>query len=210
MVSGAAQSGNIEMLEYCYQRDESLFDKSIPKISLRNKDKDQALEVLKWLRQTNCPWDNWTCSSAAENDNLKALEWARSGGCAWDTHTFGAAARNGNIEMLAYCLENGCPMDTWACQMAMRNKNDSKAIETLKWLRRHSLPWDKYSCYGALESKNFSCLMFALENGCPYTKELFQRVMESDAIHAFEFYLKLLSLDHLMTFLSKKYLDHHH
>ena len=31
--------------------------------------------------------------------------------------------------------------------------------------------------------------MFALENGCPYTKELFRRVMESDDVTAFEYLL---------------------
>lgn len=158
LLADAARSGSIEMLEYCNQRSDSFFSVFVPALALRNKDKDQSLEVLKWLRRHNCPWDEKTCSTAAENDNLKALKWARSEGCSWDSYTFSAAAKNGNIEMLEYCLENGCPMNATACEMAMKNKN-------------------------------FSCLMFAIQNGFPYTKEVFRRVMESDAIDAFEFYL---------------------
>ncbi|GFH47601.1 hypothetical protein CTEN210_04076 [Chaetoceros tenuissimus] len=163
---GAALGGNIEMLEYLYQKQYHLDEETCAE-SLRNIDKDQALKVLKWLREHDCPWDEKTCSSAAENDNMKALKWARNNGCPWNEETFASAAKNGNIKILEYCLDNGCPMDARACEKAVKNKNDLKALEILKWLRRHSCPWDGRTYHSAYYSKNFFCFIFAHKNGCP-------------------------------------------
>ncbi|GFH47591.1 hypothetical protein CTEN210_04066 [Chaetoceros tenuissimus] len=189
LLADAARSGSIEMLEYCNQMSDSFLSVFVPALAMRNKDKDQSLEVLKWLRQHDCPWDEKTCCSLALRDNLNALKWARNEGCLWDADTFASAAGTGNIEILEYCLANRCPIDERACSVAARITNESKALETLKWLREHSFPWNERTCYAALEEENFSCLMFALQNGCPSTQGVFRRVMESDAIDAFEFYL---------------------
>ena len=42
------------------------------------------LEVLKWLHNTGCPWDSWTCAAAAYGGHLDVLQWAREHGCPWD------------------------------------------------------------------------------------------------------------------------------
>ena len=39
------------------------------------------LEVLKWLRENGCPWNEWTCKNAAGNGHLEILKWARENGC---------------------------------------------------------------------------------------------------------------------------------
>jgi len=32
------------------------------------------LAVLKWLHNTRCPWDSWTCSAAAASGHLAVLK----------------------------------------------------------------------------------------------------------------------------------------
>ncbi len=44
----------------------------------------RTLEVLKWARENNCPWDKLTCSYAASNGHLEVLKWARANNCPWD------------------------------------------------------------------------------------------------------------------------------
>jgi hypothetical protein len=39
------------------------------------------LEVLKWARENDCPWDELTCVSAAKHGHLEVLQWARTNGC---------------------------------------------------------------------------------------------------------------------------------
>jgi hypothetical protein len=36
--------------------------------------------VLRWAREHDCPWDEWTCSSAAESAPLEVLQWAMEHG----------------------------------------------------------------------------------------------------------------------------------
>jgi hypothetical protein len=35
-----------------------------------------ALNILKWMRENNCPWDEYTCTNAAEGGHLELLQWA--------------------------------------------------------------------------------------------------------------------------------------
>jgi hypothetical protein len=39
------------------------------------------LEVLQWARRHGCPWDEYTCTAAAEEGHLEVLRWARANGC---------------------------------------------------------------------------------------------------------------------------------
>ena len=162
--AGAALSGTIEMLEYCYQNS-CPFDEDACSKALGNADKDQSLEVLKWLRCHKCPWNEQTCSSAARNNNMKALKWARKNGCAWNEETFSNAAKNGNKDMLEYCLDNGCPMNATTCEMAVQDEDHVRAFETLKWLHKQSCPWDEKTCVKATETRNFDAMMYARNNG---------------------------------------------
>ena len=57
------------------------------------------LEVLKWARENDCPWDKETCKWAAENGHLEILKWAREQGCPWSERTRNLAAeRLGYVE----------------------------------------------------------------------------------------------------------------
>ena len=39
---------------------------------------------LQWAHQNGCPWDEETCSIAAEEGHLEVLQWLRQNGCPWD------------------------------------------------------------------------------------------------------------------------------
>jgi hypothetical protein len=48
--------------------------------------------VLKWARENDCPWNEWTCENAAKGGHLEILKWARENGCPWDEETRELAA----------------------------------------------------------------------------------------------------------------------
>ena len=54
--------------------------------------------MLKWARENDCPWDAWTCASAAEFGHFEVLKWARENGCPWDKGTREFAASKGYVE----------------------------------------------------------------------------------------------------------------
>ena len=59
--------------------------------------------MLKWAREHHCPWDELTCTLAAECGHLEVLRWAWEQGCPWDADECArrAAARGGNQDMLS-------------------------------------------------------------------------------------------------------------
>ena len=66
------------------------------------------MDVLKWLREEGCPWNDWTCAYAAEGGHLDVLKYARENGCLWDETTCEEAARGGHLDVLQWAHENGC------------------------------------------------------------------------------------------------------
>jgi len=42
------------------------------------------LEMLKWLHENRCPWDETTASAAFNNNELDVLEWALENGCPFE------------------------------------------------------------------------------------------------------------------------------
>ena len=66
------------------------------------------LEVLKWARENDCPWDEWTCACAARGGHLEVLKWARANDCPWDEETCACAAKGGHLEVLKWARENDC------------------------------------------------------------------------------------------------------
>jgi len=45
------------------------------------------LDLLKWARENQCPWDEDTCANAAYNGDFEVLKWARANQCPWDKDT---------------------------------------------------------------------------------------------------------------------------
>jgi hypothetical protein len=66
-------------------------------------------EVLEWLHNTGCPWNEETCRFAAQGGHLEVLQFAREHGCQWDTGTCAYAAWSGHLAVLQWAREHGCP-----------------------------------------------------------------------------------------------------
>ena len=50
------------------------------------------LEMLKWARENDCPWNEWTCVHAAYGGHLEVLKWLRENDCPWGERTCKSAA----------------------------------------------------------------------------------------------------------------------
>ena len=94
--------------------------------------KGGQLEVLEWLRENECPWDEETCTEAASGGHLEVLQWARENGCPWDEETCSEAASGGHLETLKWARENGCP---WNIEAVRANAAWGGHLEMLEWLR---------------------------------------------------------------------------
>lgn len=108
------------------------------------------LEVLKWARYHNCPWDTWTCAKAALGGHLDVLKWLRENGCPWDDWVCSYAARGGHLEVLEWARENKCPWNIYTCAYAAERGH----FEVLQFLRRNGCPWDSRTCPSAMEGNH--------------------------------------------------------
>jgi len=93
------------------------------------------LEVLKWARENDCPWDKRTCAHAAKGGHLEVLKWARENGCPWDENTCACAAYRGHLEVLKWAHANGCPLfhSTRLDLISMENRRGFQS-EVVRWL----------------------------------------------------------------------------
>ena len=55
------------------------------------------LEILKWLRENDFPWDSETCEFAAMNGHLEVLQRARARGCRRTVSMCSKAAQGGHL-----------------------------------------------------------------------------------------------------------------
>ena len=86
------------------------------------------LEMLKWLRDNECPWSASTCTFAAQNGNLEVLQWARGQNCPWDEHTYKSAIKNGHTNVAEWAHVNGCGGKTVQTKKKYPNKSVKNAM----------------------------------------------------------------------------------
>jgi hypothetical protein len=125
--------------------------------------KTGQLEVLQWLRENGCPWDEYTCHHAAEGGHLEVLQWLRANGCPWNASTCGSAAEGGQLEVLQWLRANGCPWDECTCAEAAGGGH----LEVLQWARANGCPWNVSTCSGAANGGHLEVLRWTRANGCP-------------------------------------------
>jgi hypothetical protein len=78
-------------------------------------------DVLHFLEQTRCPYDEIACASAAFGGQLQVLQWLReSCNCPWDSQTILNAVIGEQEKVLEWALEHGCPCDASVMEDVVR------------------------------------------------------------------------------------------
>ncbi|GFH53407.1 hypothetical protein CTEN210_09883 [Chaetoceros tenuissimus] len=188
---GAASSESIPMLELCL-RNGCPFDEEVYVPALKCNDKAMALNLVKWLRQHNIPWDERACANAARQGNLDALIWLRKNGCPWDEDTFHNTVVSGEIDVMEYSFANDCPSDPSRLFLFAfsEGKSEAKSLEIFKWLRQKSIDWNEEASYEASKFRHVSTLKWALENGCPWNELILETAIEIYNLPVLEYCVK--------------------
>jgi len=125
------------------------------------------LEVLQWLRARDCPWNMWCLHNAAWGGHTEVVVWARTNGCKWSRYATMWAARNGHIETLRVLRRMGCRWDEKACMWAAKEGH----LDALQYLRTGDdgvCPWDSETCWAAAVAGHLEVLQWARANGCEW------------------------------------------
>ena len=121
------------------------------------------LEILKWLRENDFPWDEKTCTRAVRGGHLEVLQWLRANSCPWNEYTCAWAAHDGDLEMLQWARANGCPLSVHTCAYAVWGGH----LEVLQWARANGCPWDYRTRANAAANGHTELLSWARANGAP-------------------------------------------
>jgi hypothetical protein len=58
------------------------------------------LEMVQWLHNQGCPWNEDACTAAVERDDFEMLEWLHIAGSPWDDGNRRAPAWRNQREMM--------------------------------------------------------------------------------------------------------------
>ena len=127
------------------------------------------LDILKWLRQHKCHWNEYSLEEAAACGHLDVMQWAIENGCPMNasvSHGPAESYEDNSLETLKFLHKHSCPFDEGTCVRAVC----SGQFEKLVWLRSPPIncPWDAGTTQVALRFCQWDMLKFALDNGCPY------------------------------------------
>ena len=86
------------------------------------------LDVLQWLREQGCDWNEGTCGGAAAGGHLDVLRWAVENGAPWVPGNCRVAAYHGQLEALQWLRANGCPWNRADCL------ESATSPEVIEWI----------------------------------------------------------------------------
>ena len=135
------------------------------------------LDIIKYLHENKCPsdLDGYALKYAATNGDLVMIKYLHEIRFPWNTRVFQSAAKNGNIEILKYLYKNGCPWNEWA-YTGPANKGD---IDTIKWLYVKGCPFNEKACAAAADGGHLEVLQWLHENGFPWNKLTYQVTIDN-------------------------------
>lgn len=104
-ISNAARCGNLEMLKFLLEHNCD-WNELITIEASSNGHR----HIVEWcIENKKCKMDEYACAEAAENNQLEMLIYLREQGCPWDEKTYISARKHPLI--FKYVLENNCPRE---------------------------------------------------------------------------------------------------
>ena len=150
-VSACTKLGSLSGLKWVKEEKNYIFDKMTCAYAALGG----HFELLKYIRNEGCYWNEWTCAFAAKGGHLELLKWLREepegdkerspwnrrkNRCKWNEWTCEYAAEGGYLEILKWARANGgCPWNKYICENAARAKlagTEGGHLELLKWARK--------------------------------------------------------------------------
>jgi len=77
--------------------------------SCENASERGHLEVLIYLHENGCFWNENCCVNASSNGGLECLKYLHENGCPWNENCCENASWKVHLDVLNYLHKNGCP-----------------------------------------------------------------------------------------------------
>lgn len=170
----AALSGSLEILKHVYENSLILNSENIictgtniVQYSHNNAvyyaAENGHLDIVKYLHEIGCPWNNHTYYCAVTGGNLEIIKYLHENDCPWSESTCSNAVYHGHMEILKYLHDNGCPWDKNSCSFAAMKGH----LNILQYLHENGCPWNEDIVEYAICNGHLDIIQYLHENGCP-------------------------------------------
>lgn len=158
----ASETGSLEILQWL-DRNGYKITPPLPAINASHG----HLEVLQWMKEVVCEWDEQQiCAAAARGGQWEVIKWAMEGGCMPDEKCCEQAVNGGHFELLQWLRNNGCPWDKRTSRAAAQ-----KSFEIFRWVVEGGCEVDEGICSVALSSGREENALWARSRGMKWTPE---------------------------------------
>jgi ribosomal protein S8 len=128
--------------------------------------KNGKFKCLKYLLENNCPYDKEKImDEAAKNGNLECVKYLYESGIPFTNSLFYITIQYGNLDVLKYIMKQGCETHVKACYFAASNDQ----FNCLKFLHQEGFIIDEEVCYESANKGFLNCLRYSI-NYCPKDK----------------------------------------
>jgi hypothetical protein len=175
VVQGAAEAGSLAKLNWLHKEHGCRFDAETVVAAA----KTSQLQVCKFLLSPHsCPLPERACYIAISRGDVELLCWLRENGCPWDQHNYCSnAAAFDNIDMMIYLLDIEC---TPAILTAMLNNAGGYThLAAARWLRQRGAEWPALLLFNVgYDVWSGESLAWARAEGC--TSEVPEVLLDGD------------------------------
>lgn len=100
----AVKGGNLDIMKYLHEIGIDL-DLEVFEAAIRYKHTDIIqINIIKWLIEMRCPWDDFIFTSAIESKNLNIIKYLQSSGCPRNKLIVYKAKETNDEEIIEFCI----------------------------------------------------------------------------------------------------------
>ena len=113
------------------------------------------IAVLTLARVRELTWTTWLCEGAACNNKLELLKWLRESGCPWEeVPVCTGATRSGHVDLLQWLQQNTTAWSDGFKDALLCLACWSDQLTAAKWLRQQGAQWPvRFYCLEICESR---------------------------------------------------------
>ena len=111
----AVRNGNVVALQILHAA-HCKFHKDHFLTVIKNK---QNIDIFRFLRQANCPWDKDIIAAIIEWSDMDIFRWLRTEGCPFHAYVFTTAIKKGDMQIVRWLYEEQCPFSAETFKILM-------------------------------------------------------------------------------------------
>jgi hypothetical protein len=121
-------------------------------------------DMLEWLDDRGCKFDDWVVVNAAEGGHIRTLQWLWDRGTAFGWEACAGAAEGGQLDALVWLRERDCDWNESTCLHAAYYGH----LHVLRWAMANGCEWDPLATTFAAIGGHLDVADWCLAQGCEF------------------------------------------